>query len=446
MRRLIYIVLFFACVTGYGQPLNFIDVDTLTYNQYLREEWKPLIRSGKTALENNIDYYYLHMRIAYAYFSLEKYRSAIVYYKNALEFNEFDPVAREYLYYCYSFSGRRNDALFRSLELTASQMEAMGIDTSGKVISAGVNHAYSFSDITLIRDAFASGITSTVDGVQKAVVFLHAPRLNLAHRAGKRVVINHLASYIYRNEISYVVSQGAAFFSNEQPVSQLEYRIDTEITAAEGFIITPAVHYLYTRIPVYPASSYGLSGGRERPAAYKIELQDWVGSIMIEKQERFADLALSFTYHTFNDTETGQLGVHATAYPLANLNLYLSADIYGQLFKSGEKSGSAYLFKPLIGFKLFDNLWVELSGSLPESYNFYDVRNGIAYNTIEKIANSFEAYGIIPLYNSGLQLVFGYQYKTMNSYFFPLENKLDPFNKLSYNAHLLTGGIKWNVR
>ena len=65
--------------------------------------------------------------MAYAHFSRQNYRTAIKYYKNALKFNEKDPIANEYLYFSYLYSGRYNDALLRIESFTPAQKRALNI-------------------------------------------------------------------------------------------------------------------------------------------------------------------------------------------------------------------------------------------------------------------------------------------------------------------------------
>ena len=100
------------------QKLSFRLVDTTTYQQYLRGDWKGIIQMGNDALNQEINYYYLQMRIAYAHFMRQEYRTAIKYYNNALELSSKDPVAHEYLYYSFLYSGRNNDALLQTKNLT----------------------------------------------------------------------------------------------------------------------------------------------------------------------------------------------------------------------------------------------------------------------------------------------------------------------------------------
>ncbi|MCA1746437.1 MAG: tetratricopeptide repeat protein, partial [Bacteroidales bacterium] len=421
MRRLI-IILFFICGTAvYGQNLNFIQVDTTTYNQYLRGDWKELTISGKEALDAGIDYYYLQMRIAYAWFSMGRYRQAIKYYRNALGHNSRDPIANEYLYYAYKYSGRDNDALFQTAALTTEQKGEMGINDSISFVSFGLNYAWSTSNAGSIMDRIVDGVEelgNQVNGIQKATHNLNFAQVGLSHRLGKAVILKHQGAYLHKNELSYAIGDGNDYLSPEQPVSQFEYSANMEITPVKGWLITPGIHYLYSTLPIYDATSYvygvgaGAGAGANRTPVTNLKIRKWVTSIQVETKARFFDLGMSFVHHNFKNIGTLQTGVHAVAYPLANLNLYLSIDGYAQFHSFNGVTKTELVIKPLVGVKLHDNFWLEVTGRAPEHYNFYDVRNTIAYNNIEKNASVLEVNGIIPLYRSNMQIFIGYKYQT----------------------------------
>ena len=443
MQRLILIILFICNTVVYGQELTFIQVDTTTYNQYLRGEWKELTVTGREALGAGYDYYYLQMRIAYAWFSMGRYRQAIKYYRNALNHNSRDHISNEYLYYAYKYSGRYNDALLQTAALTALQKEEMGINDSVNFVSFGLNYAWSASDAESIMDRIVNGVDPLVNGTQKATHHLNFSQIGLSHRIGRAVILRHEGAYLYKKELSYVTAGGVGYLSPEQPVSQLEYCLNMEIALVKGLLITPGVHYLKTTLPLYAETSYGYGAGMNRIPVSRLEIRNWVTSIQIETKARFFDLGLSFVHHNFNNIGTLQAGFHATAYPLANLNLYLGIDGYTQFHSFNGITEMEYVIKPLIGIKLHDNFWLEITGRAPEHYNFYDVRNAIAYNNIEKNSSVLEVSGIIPVYRSGMQIFIGYKYQTQSSWFFPDNDMLNPLNKQIYNSHLITGGIKW---
>ncbi|MCA1746173.1 MAG: tetratricopeptide repeat protein, partial [Bacteroidales bacterium] len=234
MRRLILIILFFCGTAVYGQKLTFVQADTTTYNQYLRGDWKELTISGKEALDAGIDYYYLQMRMAYAWFSMGRYRQAIKYYRNALGHNSHDPIANEYLYYAYKYSGRDNDALFQTAALTTEQKAEMGINDSISFVSFGLNYAWSTSNAETIMDQIVDGVDPLVNGTQKATHHLNFAQIGLSHRLGRAVILRHQGAYLHKNELSYATVGGVGYLSPEQPVSQLEYSVNMDITPVKG--------------------------------------------------------------------------------------------------------------------------------------------------------------------------------------------------------------------
>jgi hypothetical protein len=443
MRKLIAILLIFSGSLAFGQKMTYKQVDTTTYNQYLRGDWKALIETGEAAMESNINYYYLQMRIAYAYFALEQYRQAIGHYKNALEFNSNDHTANEYLYYCYKYSGRYNDALVQESALTGHQKAGMGINSESGFRSFGLNYARSGSNAVDIANLVADAEQPSEDGTQKATYHLRFFQTELSHALGKKAILDHRASFIRKHELSYVVSGGSAYLSAEQPVNQFEYNLNLEIAPAEGLVIRPWIHYLNTSIPLYLETAYGRNTGPDRIPVTDLKIRNWIPGIQVRQKTTFLDVGLSYTRHKINGIATNQAGAHATVYPMANLNLYATLDAYLQFFSYNGNTDQQLVLRPLLGWKLHNNFWLEITGSPGKFFNLYDVSSNIAYNSLEIINRAIEVNGIIPLYKSGAKLFIGYRYQSYASAFFTQSNMLEPENPLNYTHHLITGGIQW---
>ncbi len=455
MRRIVQIgwiigtVLIFVQVPVFGQEQEngqeptFRQVDTTTYNLYLEEEWQRLIQEGKSALDHGIDYYFLQMRIAYAYYAIGKYRQAARFYKNALEFNSQDPTANAYLYHAYKFGGRELDALRQSRSLSAIQKTAMGLKDSANFIAFGLNYAWAGANTAEIQDGIVSNTDPVISGTQKATRAMHYTSASLSHRLGTAVILTHQGSFLYKNELSYVISNYRPFLSEEQPLQQYEYSLDMDISIAEGLVIRPGIHYLNTEIPLYAEAEYGPGSGINRTAFSELKITDWVKKFLVSYQSCYTDLGLSYVHHNFNDITTHQAGFHGTVYPLANLNLYMGMDAYVQFRMFNNERAENYLIRPMLGGKIFNHLWLEVSGSPMEQFNFYDMRNNLAFNNLEKIARSVEANAIIPFYQAGMHLFVGYRYRSVNSMFFPAQDLLHPVNEQNYQSHIITGGIKW---
>lgn len=446
MGRVVFIILLFCSLSlSAQQTMSFVELDTTMYQQYLRGDWKALIKSGEEGIDQGISYYYLQMRIAYAHYMREEYRAASKYYKNALEFNSIDPTANKFLYYSYLYSGRSNDALLQTKALSDIQKKEMNISDSSGIVSIGLSYSYATTDAASIQDAIVTDVNDLVDiqnGVQKTNNYFHLPTLALSHNFGKHIVLNHSLSYLQKNEFSYAFNS-SFFLSPEQIINQLEYGLSMEIAPGEGWLIRPGFRYLSLNIPRFNLTDYGHTAGLDRMAFDYLNIRNRVFSLLVTREFRFFNAGLSYTNNDFNTVQTHQAGLHSTVYPLSNLNLYYSFDIYYQHLRFNDMSQGNYIFHHSLGFKIFKNLWMELSNTLPEQINYYDIRKDISYNSIEKIASAYSASIVVPVYKAGLKIFGSFGYTSNNSYFFPDQDLLNPINKHSYNSYIISGGIKW---
>ena len=76
------------------------------YQLYLEGRWSELAENGKEAIAEGYDYYYMRMRMGIAYYERQNYGLAAYHFNKAMEFNENDQFALEYLFYSYYLSGR----------------------------------------------------------------------------------------------------------------------------------------------------------------------------------------------------------------------------------------------------------------------------------------------------------------------------------------------------
>lgn len=102
-------------------------IDSLTYRQYIQQDWKPLIRNTKQAIKNGVDYYYLRMRKGIAEYETRKYFAATTDFKKALVFNKDDKTAHSYCYSSLFRSGKKTMAYKYSQVISESQKKELGI-------------------------------------------------------------------------------------------------------------------------------------------------------------------------------------------------------------------------------------------------------------------------------------------------------------------------------
>ena len=106
----LFLLFISTCLLAQPTDLNSKTIDKKTYRLYLQKNWDSLIITGKQALKENIDYFYLRMRIGIAYYEIENYRKAAYHFEKAIKFNTNDQAALEYLYYCYLNTNRDLEA------------------------------------------------------------------------------------------------------------------------------------------------------------------------------------------------------------------------------------------------------------------------------------------------------------------------------------------------
>lgn len=445
MYRIIYVLLLFYFVQASGQSrLTFIEADTSTYNLYLRGEWDKLVKTGRMAIQEGIDYYYLRMRMGYAYYMKGKYRKAITHYKNALHYNEKDPWANEYLYYCYRYSGRYNDALFRTRKLISDQLEELEFNDSKKIISAGFSFTYSNSGTENFAEDFDEQDFSA-DGIQKATHNFFLPELSIIHRIGKFMILNHSFEYLNKNEFSYSLVNGIGYLSPEQITRQFRYSLSAEITPVEGFLVIPVFNYLNIRIPIFGLDSYGRGMGKDRSVYDYTKIRESFYALLLKKELGVFNLGISAGFGELNDYSIIQTGVHSTVYPLSNLNLYYTFNGYFKQTEYNDQKESQFIHHHIIGFKVNKNLWMELSGKLPDYINFYDVYSNILYNSLETTRSSFGLTGIIPLGKYKIQIITHLGMNRHSSAFFPQDDKFNTINNINYSSYSLTGGLRWKI-
>jgi hypothetical protein len=100
MRKLIFVFLFFGLNQSAlkAQELTYSLVDSLSY-QYLNNlEYKALAKLGKQAISEDIDFYYLRVRLGISYYKQENFEVATPHFLKAIEMNPSEDYVLNYAY------------------------------------------------------------------------------------------------------------------------------------------------------------------------------------------------------------------------------------------------------------------------------------------------------------------------------------------------------------
>ncbi len=143
MYKLIIVILFlFPVLLKAQEKLNQDSADSITYQCYLSGDWEHLIKTGKQALAQNIDFKRLRQRMGFAYFNKADYFASQKQYEKALEFDTFDPDTREYLYYCGLNTGNIAYARVHAKKLSTEAKNRLNISVFDPLASIDLEYNY----------------------------------------------------------------------------------------------------------------------------------------------------------------------------------------------------------------------------------------------------------------------------------------------------------------
>ncbi|WP_430936739.1 tetratricopeptide repeat protein [Saccharicrinis sp. 156] len=424
-------VLWMSSAQSIAQTKTYAQVDSTTYALYLNGNWHNLIQEGQQAIDSDIDYFYLRMRMAYAYFKVGKYRNAIPHYQKALGFNSRDANAQYFLMLCYEYSGRKNDALKFSAHIDEKLLPDMAKRYNNAIYAAGIVYSYSSTNESSIEDEIVSDNNLDNDGVQIATNYFHDINTFVSHRLGKSIIVHHGLEYLYKSDFRYLIWEGEEETNTDRLVKQWNYGIKLQVTPWDGGSFTPGINFVNVKLPNLETDDNSL--------------ESTLYSFRFDQDLSKFKLGTSLFSAELNSIKTTQIGGHLTWFPQSNLNLYYSLDAYWHQQKYGSIHEISFNHKHILGFKITKNWWAEASALFPEVINFYDFSIGALHNSLEGTKNTFGLTHIFLLNNSNLSFIAGANVNTGVSKFVPSDLPLTKSGSVNYNRITFSGGLIWKL-
>ena len=447
MYRLI-IILSLILLFRAGKSQDFKSVDQGTYDLYMEKNWDELIRAGKDGLKQDIDYYYLRMRIAIAFYETKNYKASQAHFRKALEFNEGDPVAMEYFYYAFLFAGQTQQAGILAKDFSPSLMDEI-IPPPGKIADRlALEYLYNFNDTKDLLsnpDQYFSGLPP---GYQLLTINYSNVNAMLHHEFSPGITLIHAYTYLNKTNYYYYDDGLSRFGIDEQKVFQNQYFISPAFTAKWGLTIAPSFHYLRIRFQapyiVTGGGGIGPGGGGSSIGYSDLFTNHYVGGLSLSQVVgRFA-IRLSGIYSSINDASqvTGTVGLKW--YPMGNLDLYLGTALNVHTGIADQETTVELIPDFLVGFGIASRIWMEFSGSYGNMKN-YTERNGyIVYNGLDWMI--YKAIGtiVIPITPKGSNVYLGTRFAEFKSRFVPFDTSSDQeINSIITHSISIFGGLSW---
>lgn len=443
IKTIVYVLfLLIAFSNANGQKtMNLPEVDKETYSLWQKNDWKNLIKVGKKALNEDVDFYYLRVRMGIAYYQKKNYHAAIIHFEKAYSLNAQESYLKEYLYYSYLFAGRTMEAntLYSSFE--SSLKKKIGTKTEkfidGIDLSYGVRN---ISDETVIED-FSTAYTPPNDGLQEITRSLNIFNVGLQHDFSPKFSIYHSFSNIKKLSFEHRVENGIIKTTANLKTSINQYYLSGGSRIGKGLNLLYGVHFISIRYPI--EVNYFRQGSVYRVTETAKET-DLVGFISMHKSLKYITLNTSVSFAELNSATQTQANLGLTLYPLGNLNLYSSSNVsFQKEFYSDGANNAEIVYFQSIGFKTLRFIWLEGFLSMGNISNFVADDGATVFNGTETIKQRFGAKAIV-IIKPNLRFQLNYIQNKANSYFIESINTGTKYNPVEYSNKLITGGIIWN--
>lgn len=417
------------------------EVDVKTYSLYTAGKWGELTEECEKAISKGVDFFYLRLRAGIAYYNLKNYISAIPHFEKAMKYSPADLLTIEYLYYSYLFSGRESDVLSLVSVMPSTLKKKFDVDEKfiyGVYMEGGYTVNGDFSDQKKKNKLSPSGVSG------EQVVYNNGTYIDfgLMHQLGKNVKVFHSYNNISVSGTKQIFTQSDGQKDFDIKIRQNEYYLNVNFRLAGGFDLTTAFHYLNVRYDDYDVD-YGSS--QTKYTLTKNTSDDFAALLSLSVYTGHFKLALKNSLANLNRATQVQNTAQIIFFPLGNLNLYTVTDA---TVLSGRNWGDSKfisngILDQKIGWKVFDNLWMEAGYTFGYIYNYLESDAFIVFNNVDRISNRASLNFIVPVSRHiGLSLRYQYYNQEVTN----LNNNSlgnSSINLTNNNIHKIIGGLKW---
>lgn len=448
MHRLIFSICLLMTVFSGLRAQEGVDFNTInqeTYRLYLAGEWDSLIVMGKQAFRQDMDFYYLRMRMGIAYYQGKSYRKAVCQFKRALKFNHDAPAALEQLYYAHLMAGNAEQARLVRTQFKGDLALKLPPETGKFADRLAAEYLYSEA----LNEELLAEPVMLFEGLPPGVQYIpqHFSNfsLSLVNSITPGFTLTHAYSYLSKINHYYYNDGTNMFDYSEQHVSQHQYYISPTITTASGFKFMPMFHLINARYQAPVDFGQGFQGGSMQVLMGTLNKTDLISGMGISKGVGSVDLYLGGWYSGLNEAKQIQNRLGITWYPQGNLNLYAGAYLNSQYEQSDRDSTLRFTPELHLGFAISGKVWVNLKGSMGEMVNYLENNGSIVYNSFSEVILKKMILSLsVPVSAKGSLLYLGARWSENESLFYsfdPAQGNIT--NSIQYNTLSIYGGLSW---
>lgn len=419
------ILLFFVLIAGKTisqDTLNSTIVEQKSYQLYLDKNWSELIKFGNNSINKGFDYYYLQIRIGIAYFEKENYSLAENHFKKVLEFNSDDELAKEYLYYCYIYNGRNEEARLLSKNFGNDLSEKIGINKQSKVGFVMLEGGTKITDSPNYYD----------DSTKNNSNYFNPPvylQLGLNHFVKNRFSVFHALTYY--KQVSFL---GDA--------RQIQYYIKASIPIKKNWLISPSIHLLQSNFISESVITTTMIGGPPPPPGFPPPIvtktisvtnssksNAVVGSLAVQKTINKFTLSLgTLVSNIANKTQIIHNGFISYSV-FGNSKLVLGCTSYAHTINNYSTTYAAVT--PFMYIQPFHKLSIKASYFLNNGTNIIEDNGYLVNNSFDLTTSRWS--GLVNFKLNKKVSIYG---------LYQLENKTEDVQLFNYKYNVIVLGIK----
>jgi hypothetical protein len=423
---LIIVLVFFALTSKAVHIENSAIAEQESVQLYFNKSWSKLIEYGESAIKQGYDYYYMRVRVGVAYYEQKKYIKAIKHFEKALKFNSVNPVALEYLYYSYVFSGRANEA--RALKSCFSEDMEKYIKTPKNKILESV-YAEGGYTVTNLNSQFSTiDIDDSYNIYGEATIMKDMTYFNVSlnHQLTNKLTVFQGYSNIGIDFSRDIKINNKDTIDNYK-LAQHDYYMSA-IMQLSHFTISPAFHFINVSFGKLNAQ-YDSQNSKYIFSKKDTSFVNYATSLSISKSIGIFTYGLTGGFSQLNGMSQIQVGGSLTYFPFGTTNFYGTST----LVYLNENSTNRLIESQKLGVKVFPKLWAEGAMTYGNLQNYAGdkilYKCGVALlSTISKHIELSLRYDCFNRENT---------YYSMNSSF-----QIESVH-VDYKTQSIIGGLKW---
>ncbi|MBN2681370.1 MAG: hypothetical protein JXR58_02570 [Bacteroidales bacterium] len=432
--------------TSAQDSIDYAFVNNKTYEYYLQGNWDEIIKLGKKAIKNDIDYYYLRMRLGIALYEKGNYLWAKKHFDKARSFNSGDTTINYYLYSIYRNTGNYKTALFYEKKLSDSQLDYLQIPKNKPFVSGFAAEMNIFSNPSFNSQLEVSPETLFPNSKKTITNNFTNTYIYLNHLMGKRLSYSHAITFLSLS--GQVLSMPPimptpppleGYLSDEQKVKQTQYYGKFSLQLAKRSNFGFGIHSIGSSTESFRGRGARMESSNTRERNFVKFLSFTQGFSIFQINGFLAKSNLNLEHQT-------QFGAGLTILPFGNLNQYL----FGEFSSVTENDSiQRQIIRIKAGSKIYRNLWLEGSLTIGEIMNYLESDGLLVYNNTSTILSKTEI--TLYLYRPKNKIQYYLRYslnKNRGDGFYEKFEEDAPIEFQTpepeiFNTNTFTGGIKW---